>query len=72
MKDNNVVTHITGPVWFAGDVDTEWMKNKLRLDFFMGRLEAARLHTVYSWLKELVNAIEGSPEPFMLDLSFKL
>lgn len=73
MKDNNVVTHITGPVWFAGDVDAEWDEKQTKTGFFQWvdwkQLDYTQF--IPGW-EELVNAIEGSPEPFMLDLSFKL
>jgi DNA-binding transcriptional ArsR family regulator len=74
ITDNDeVLTHIAGPVWFVDGIDEDWS-------------EKEAVHGQLSWVnwqeldydkfipgwKEIVDQIESSNVPFLLDLSFSL
>ncbi len=74
LRDNErVLTHITGPVWFIDNLNEDWQEyeapngtllwadwTKIPYDQF-----------IPGW-KEIIEAIEISKQPFLLDLSFTL
>lgn len=72
IEDDAVKTHVTGPVWFADNLD-EWSK----FDSALGTLEwldwkdLPYNQFIPGW-KEIIEAIEANQGPFLLDLRFTL
>jgi ADP-ribose pyrophosphatase YjhB (NUDIX family) len=71
-KEHDVVTHITGPVWFADNVEPDWQAKQAKTGEFewvnWQQLDYAEF--IPGW-KEIINHL-NEPAPFLLDLSFEL
>lgn len=74
IKENEqIVTHITGGIWFADNLEEEWEEYETRIGTirWVDWKKLPYEQFIPGW-KEIVDSIETKKELFLLDLSFTL
>lgn len=70
---SGVLTHITGIIWFAEGIHTDWQTKDSRLGKLSWQAWQALDYKEFipGW-REIVEALDSSSHPFLLDMSFTL